>query len=101
MGIVYLACDTAPQKNIAIKLSLGRFVDDAGAWRRFTKGAEAWTGLMHPHIVGAFNVEDDQSLRLVFLLRNLELGRRAGFLRLPMAVPALQSGVKTIHIWET
>lgn len=61
MGIVYLAYDTATQKNVAIKVPLGKFVDDPGARRRFTKEAEAWTSLVHPHIVHAFDVKDDQS----------------------------------------
>lgn len=61
MGIVYLAHDNATQKKVAIKVPLGKFVDDEGARKRFAREAEAWTGLIHPHIVHAFDVEDDQT----------------------------------------
>ena len=61
MGIVYLAHDNATQKKVAIKVPLGKFVDDEGARKRFAREAEAWTSLIHPHIVHAFDVKDDQT----------------------------------------
>ena len=61
MGIVYLAHDNATQKKVAIKVPLGKFVDDEGARKRFAREAEAWTGLIHPHIVHAFDVRDEQA----------------------------------------
>lgn len=61
MGIVYLAHDNATQRMVAVKVPLGKFVDDADARKRFAREAEAWTGLIHPCIVHAFDVRDDQT----------------------------------------
>ncbi len=61
MGIVYLAYDDATKMNVAVKLPLGRFVDNPQARKRFAREAEVWTELIHPHIVHAFDVRDDQS----------------------------------------
>ena len=61
MGTVYQAHDNATQRKVAVKVPLGKFVDDEDAKKRFTREAEAWTGLIHPHIVHAFDVRDDQS----------------------------------------
>ncbi len=61
MGIVYLGHNHASQRAVAIKVSLGSFVDDPDARKRFLREAEAWTELVHPHIVHAFDVHDDQS----------------------------------------
>ena len=61
MGIVYQAHDKATQRKVAVKVPLGKFVDDEDAKKRFTREAEAWTGLIHPHIVHAFDVRDEQS----------------------------------------
>ena len=61
MGIVYLAHDNATLRKVAVKVPLGKFVDDEGARKRFTREAEAWAGLIHPHIVHAFDVRDEQS----------------------------------------
>jgi len=61
MGIVYQAHDNATQRKIAVKVPLGKFVDDEDAKKRFTREAEAWMGLVHPHIVHAFDVRDEQS----------------------------------------
>jgi len=61
MGIVYLAYDKATQKKVAIKVPLGGFVEDEAARQRFAREAEAWTELIHPHIVHAFDVKDDQT----------------------------------------
>jgi len=61
MGVVYFAHDNATQRKVAVKVPLGKFVDDEDARKRFTREAEAWTGLIHPHIVHAFDVRDEQS----------------------------------------
>ncbi len=61
MGIVYLADDLATHRKVAVKVPLGRFVDDPVARKQFTREAEAWTELVHPHIVHAFDVRDDQT----------------------------------------
>jgi tetratricopeptide (TPR) repeat protein len=61
MGIVYRGYDTATQREIAVKVPLGKFVDDDEARKQFAREAEAWTGLIHPHIVHAFDVRDDQT----------------------------------------
>ena len=61
MGIVYQAHDNATQRKVAVKVPLGKFVDDEDARNRFTREAESWTGLIHPHIVHAFDVHDDKS----------------------------------------
>lgn len=61
MGIVYLAHDNATQRKVAVKVPLGKFFDDEDAKKRFAREAEAWTALVHPHIVHAFDVRDDQT----------------------------------------
>jgi serine/threonine protein kinase len=61
MGIVYRGYDTATQRDIAIKVPLGKFVDDDGGRKRFAREAEIWSGLVHPHIVHTFDVRDDQT----------------------------------------
>ena len=61
MGIVYLAHDNATQRKVAVKVPLGKFVSDEDAKKRFTREAEAWTGLIHPNIIHAFDVRDNQS----------------------------------------
>ncbi|MFO7905339.1 MAG: protein kinase domain-containing protein [Planctomycetota bacterium] len=70
MGIVYQADDTATQRVVAVKVPLDefrngklvrRFVDDEDARKRFSWEAEAWTELIHPHIVHAFDIRDDQT----------------------------------------
>ena len=61
MGIVYLASQVMTQRKFAIKVALGKFVEDKFLRQCFTREAEAWTQLVHPHIVHAFFVLDDQS----------------------------------------
>jgi len=61
MGIVYLASQVTTQRKFAIKVALGKFVEDKFLRQCFTREAEAWTQLVHPHIVHAFFVLDDQS----------------------------------------
>lgn len=61
MGIFYEAHDNATQRKVAVKLPLGKFVDDEDAKKRFAHEAEAWTDLIHPNIVHAFDVRDEQS----------------------------------------
>jgi hypothetical protein len=48
-------------RDIAVKVPLGKFVDDEAGRKRFSREAETWSGLIHPHIVRAFDVRDDQT----------------------------------------
>jgi serine/threonine protein kinase len=61
MGIVYLAYDTATQRNVAVKVPLGKFVEDKDAQDHFVREGEAWMELVHPHIVRAFDIRDDET----------------------------------------
>ena len=61
MGIVYLAHDTATKQNVAVKVPLGEFVNDEDERRRLTREGQAWIKLIHPHIVHAFDIRDDQT----------------------------------------
>jgi serine/threonine protein kinase len=61
MGIVYLAHDNATNRKVAAKVPLGEFVDDQEARKRFAREAVAWTDLIHPNIVHAFDVRDNQT----------------------------------------
>jgi serine/threonine protein kinase len=59
MGIVYGALDTARHREVAVKVPLGKFVDDPDARKRFAREAKSWIRLVHPNIVHAFDVRDD------------------------------------------
>jgi len=61
MGIVYRALDKATEREVAVKLPLGSFVDNENARKRFAREAQTWIELIHPHIVRAFLVRDDQA----------------------------------------
>jgi len=50
MGIVYAGYDTATHREIAVKVPLGTFVDDERGRKHFSRGAEKWSALVHPHI---------------------------------------------------
>ena len=61
MGIVYKAFDTATHRDVAVKVPLGRFVEDERARRLFPEEGRAWTKLVHPNIVHVFHVRDDET----------------------------------------
>ena len=74
MGLVYRAYDHATQRDIAVKVPLGRwefdptgtrrlvrFVDSPQAKKDLVEEVRHWIGLVHPHVVRAFDVIDDQT----------------------------------------
>jgi serine/threonine protein kinase len=60
-GVVYLADDIAMQRRVAVKVPLGRFMDEDRNRRGYLHEAEAWMRLVHPHIVTVVEVRDDRS----------------------------------------
>lgn len=89
MGIVYRAYDTATHREIAVKVPLGKFVDDEDCRKRFTREAEIWSGLIYPHIVQAFDVRDDQTTdyRPAVFMNLCQGGSLADRLRRGMPLP--------------
>lgn len=61
MCMVYLADDDTASRKVAVKVPLGTRVGDPQTRERFVTEAKAWTELIHPHIVRAFDVRDDPS----------------------------------------
>jgi len=61
MGIVYRAFDTATHRDVAVKVPLGKFVDDETLRKDVAREAESWSALIHPHIVHAFDFHDDET----------------------------------------
>lgn len=67
MGEVYLARDTQLDRNVAVKILLAEFADDADRVRRFKLEAKAVSALSHPYIVTIFEiVEEDDRLFIVY-----------------------------------
>ena len=74
MGLVYRAHDPATHRDIAVKVPLGRWEYDSTGTRRLVRFVDSpqakedlvdevrnWIGLVHPHVVRAFDVIDDQT----------------------------------------
>lgn len=61
MGIVYRGYETATQREIAVKVPLGKFLDDPALQKYFMNEAKLWSRLIHPHIVCVIDVYDFQT----------------------------------------
>ncbi|MEZ7891546.1 MAG: protein kinase [Candidatus Wallbacteria bacterium] len=57
MGIVYKARDTKEKREVAIKIPILTFKDDAGFMERFEREARLLERLKHPNIMQIFSVE--------------------------------------------
>jgi tetratricopeptide (TPR) repeat protein len=74
MGLVYRAYDHAMHRDVAVKVPLGRWEYDRSGARHLVRFVESprakqdlvnevrnWIGLVHPHVVRAFDLQDDES----------------------------------------
>ena len=74
MGVVYRAYDRAMHRDIAVKVPLGRWELDPSGTRRLVRFVDSpqakkdlvdevrhWIGLVHPHVVRAFDVIDNET----------------------------------------
>jgi hypothetical protein len=55
MGAVYAAADLRLNRNVAVKVIVGRYFGNQNALRRFEREAQACARLSHPHIISIFD----------------------------------------------
>lgn len=105
MANVYLAHDLILDRDVAVKLIRIDLQDDSSALRRFQREALSTTELVHPNIVGVYDVGEDQGLNYLVMEyvsgENLKQYIRDKFpFPFPKVVQIMEqilSGVKTAH----
>lgn len=65
MADVWLAEDTHLQRNVALKVLHGRFLQDPQFVARFQREAESAAGLQHPNIVGVYDRGQDDGVNYI------------------------------------
>ena len=58
MGIVYKAVDPRLDREVAIKMMTGGFVNDSDLRKRFFREAQSLANLQHPNIVTVYDLGD-------------------------------------------
>lgn len=88
MGMVFLAEDTKLERQVALKVMLPKFAEDAAAKQRFLREARTAAKIEHDHIVHIYQVDEDHGVP--FLAMQLLSGssledvlKRAGRLKTP------------------
>ena len=65
MGIIFLARETALERDVAIKLLPPALAAQADFRERFLRESRTVAGLFHPHIVPIYRVEEHDALVLL------------------------------------
>src|SRR6187549_2796782 len=58
MGAVYQGTDTKLHRDVAIKVLLDAFANDAARLDRFTREAQVLASLNHPNIAAVYGIEE-------------------------------------------
>lgn len=105
MANVYLAYDTILDRNVAVKILRGDLADDEKFVRRFQREAIAASSLVHPNIVGMYDVGEDNG-RYFIVMEYIDgktlksLIKRRGALTIPEVIDImlqLTEGIACAH----
>jgi len=90
MGVVYLARQHEPDREVALKVMLPRYADEPGMRRRFATEARAMAALDHPGILPVYEVGESAGLPYfsMKLASGGDLSARLGKIAMPPAEAA-------------
>src|ERR1700757_4616784 len=67
MGVVFRAHDTKLQRDVALKLLLDHFANDADRLLRFQREAQVLASLNHPNIAQIYGLEESNNTRCIVM----------------------------------